>query len=87
MNYEQLKNQPDNILFYEIDLPAPALFQKVETVGDDIIVRAFDSEFEQSRFGFREMDSVTRDSKDFYVFSKDELGQLNEYLTLAYLTI
>lgn len=87
MNYKQLLQQPNGILFYEEDLPAPALFQKIETIADDIIVRSFDAEFEQSRFGFREMDETDKNSKDFVVFSKEQLDTLNEYFTLAYFAI
>jgi 5-formaminoimidazole-4-carboxamide-1-beta-D-ribofuranosyl 5'-monophosphate synthetase len=84
MKYEQLRQQPDNILFHENDINAPALFQKMYAVDDDIVVRSFDAEMEESRYGFREMAEIERNSKDFVVLSRDQLNALNEYLTLAY---
>lgn len=84
MNYKELMKQPNNILFYEEGLPAPALYQKVDTIEDDIIVRQFDAEFEQSRMGFREMEETDKNSKDYCVFTKEQLDTLNSYFTLAY---
>ena len=78
--------QPDNIVFYEDDITAPQLFQKVETVKDDVIVRSFDIEFEQFRLGFREMDSTDKNSKSYVVFNPSQLELLGSFIGLAYLT-
>lgn len=85
MNYRELMEQPDNVVFYEKDIMSPALLQKVETLRDDVIAREFDADFEVSRIGFREMDEVIRNSKQFHVFSCEELESLNSYIALAYL--
>lgn len=82
MNYEQLRKQPDGILFYENDLPSPVLLQKVSTIEGDIICCGFDAEFEQFRFGFREMENPNE--KDFHVFTKEQLDAMNEFFMLAY---
>ena len=86
MKYTELMKQPDGIIFYENDLPAMALFQKVETVQDDLIVREFCGGFEQSRMGFREMDEVDRNSKDYRVYTNDQVELLASFLGLAYIS-
>lgn len=86
MNYKELMNEPNGVIFQLVDYAAAPLLQKVETVENDIIVRAFDYEFEQSRYGFQEMDETDKNSLEFHVFDKAELTTLNEYFTLAYLT-
>lgn len=85
MKADELFRQPDGVLFYEDDLPGPVVFQKVYSIENDLIVRQFDADFEQSRLGLREMDDTTRNSKDYHVFSKDELDTFTEFLTLAHL--
>lgn len=87
MNYQELMKQPNNILFYEDDITAPQLYQKVETVKDDVIVRSFDVEFEQSRLGLREMDDCDKNSKSYVVFNREQLETLNSFFTLAYLEV
>jgi hypothetical protein len=86
MKYTELMEQPDGVVFYEDDLPAPALLQKLETLKDDIVVRQFDVEFEQSRLGLREMEGWQLNSKDYRVFSQSEIEKLTEFASLAYLS-
>jgi hypothetical protein len=80
MNYKDLMKQPNGILFYESDINAPGILQKIETVKDDIIVRAFDYEFEESRLGLREMDSTDKNSKSYQVFDLDGIVKIQEFL-------
>jgi len=65
VKYQELMQQPDGVIFYEDDIDAPKLLQKVQTVKDDIVARQFDVEFEQSRIGLREMDDTKRNSIDY----------------------
>jgi hypothetical protein len=85
MKHEEIMKQPDGIVFHENDIIAPPLFQKILTVEDDIIVRQFDGEFEQSRMGWREMSETDKNSRDYRILSHEQLDAFSGYIALAYL--
>jgi hypothetical protein len=82
---DDLLEQPDNVLFYEVNADEPVIYRKIATYGGDVVVHLFDRDFEKSRLGLPEMDSAIRDGKKYHVYTKDELRTIAEFFNLAYL--
>ena len=73
MNYKELHDYPNGVVFCEDDLPTPPLFIKRESLGDDILVDpVFDLYDGTRRMGWREMDDTERNSLDYYVLTQAE---------------
>jgi hypothetical protein len=74
---ERLLAMPSGIVFYEVDLPAMSLFQKVGNSDNDVVVLTIaDKDEEQLRLGLREMDEVDRNSKRWHVCEPNELERM-----------
>lgn len=84
MNAEQLLQQSNNVIFYEMTVNEPIIYQKIETFEGDVVVLGFDRDYELSRLGLPEMNATDREKRKFHVYTKDELKVLIDLFTLAY---
>ena len=84
MNAEELLRQPNNVIFYEMTVNEPIIYQKIETFEGDVVVLGFDRDYEKSRLGLPEMNATDREKREFHVYTKDELKVIIDLFTLAY---
>lgn len=73
MNYKELHDQPNGVVFCEDDLPTAPLFIKRKSLGDDILAEPiFDLDDGPRRLGLAEMDDTTRNSLQYHVLTQEE---------------
>ena len=84
MKAQELLQQPDNVIFYEMRADESMIYQKIETFEGDVAVLGFDRDFEKSLLGLPRMNATDREKREFHVYSKDELKVIIDLFTLAY---
>lgn len=79
MNYEELREQPDGVIFCEIDLPATPMFRKISTDKDDISVKPIfkPNDSGTQSFGLSSLTDAERNSKEFYVLTHGDVFDLS----------
>ena len=74
MNWIELMQHPDGVIFCENNLGSSPLYIKQESLHDDVMIKPVYDSIDDGvrRMGWREMDECDRNSAEYHVLSEVE---------------